>query len=157
MAVGGWVAGSVAMLRAVVWAVGGGGCFKGPMPARAVQGAVLLSAPGGAEKKVVSDAGALCVYVRWARCARRPDVLPPAVMGELAKLQDKIEPFSTDEARAVRRGGAGRRGEARGAAGLCRVARVRGALKWVVTGRGGSGYAGGWGPAQLEANVGGPA
>lgn len=31
----------------------------------------------------------------------RPDVLPPAVMGELAKLQDKIEPFSTVEARAA--------------------------------------------------------
>ncbi|EFN51008.1 hypothetical protein CHLNCDRAFT_141540 [Chlorella variabilis] len=31
----------------------------------------------------------------------RPDVLPPPVMGELAKLQDKIEPFSTVEARAV--------------------------------------------------------
>eukprot|EP00887_Chlorella_sp_A99_P000183 scaffold13.g183.t1 len=31
----------------------------------------------------------------------RPDVLPPAVMGELAKLQDRIEPFPTDAARAV--------------------------------------------------------
>ncbi|PSC74696.1 alanine-glyoxylate transaminase [Micractinium conductrix] len=31
----------------------------------------------------------------------RPDVLPPAVMSELAKLQDKIEPFSTVEARAA--------------------------------------------------------
>ena len=31
--------------------------------------------------------------------ARSPDVLPPAVMGELAKLQDKIEPFSTPEVR----------------------------------------------------------
>ncbi|GAB4820938.1 hypothetical protein N2152v2_007984 [Parachlorella kessleri] len=31
----------------------------------------------------------------------RPDVLPPAVMTELAKLQDKIQPFSTLEARAL--------------------------------------------------------
>ena len=31
----------------------------------------------------------------------RPDVLPPPVMKELAKLQDRIEPFSTDEARAM--------------------------------------------------------
>lgn len=31
----------------------------------------------------------------------RPDVLPPDVMGELAKLQDRIEPFPTDQARAV--------------------------------------------------------
>lgn len=31
----------------------------------------------------------------------RPDVLPPPVMRELAKLQDKIEPFSTAEARAM--------------------------------------------------------
>jgi hypothetical protein len=31
----------------------------------------------------------------------RPDVLPPPVMRELAKLQDKIEPFSTPEARAM--------------------------------------------------------
>ncbi len=28
----------------------------------------------------------------------RPDVLPPAVMNELAKLQDKIEPFDTVDA-----------------------------------------------------------
>lgn len=28
-------------------------------------------------------------------------MLPPSVMGELAKLQDKIEPFSTVEARAA--------------------------------------------------------
>lgn len=31
----------------------------------------------------------------------RPDVLPPDVMVELARLQDKIKPFSTDEARAI--------------------------------------------------------
>jgi len=31
----------------------------------------------------------------------RPDVLPPPVMRELAKLQDKISPFSTEEARAI--------------------------------------------------------
>ena len=31
----------------------------------------------------------------------RPDVLPPPVMRELAKLQDRIEPFSTQEARAM--------------------------------------------------------
>lgn len=31
----------------------------------------------------------------------RPDVLPPPVMKELAKLQDRIEPFSTAEARRV--------------------------------------------------------
>ena len=31
----------------------------------------------------------------------RPDVLPPPVMNELAKLQDRIEPFSTAEARAM--------------------------------------------------------
>ncbi len=29
----------------------------------------------------------------------RPDVLPPDVMGELAKLQDRIEPFPTDQVR----------------------------------------------------------
>lgn len=32
---------------------------------------------------------------------RRPDVLPPAVMAELARVQDKIAPFSTAEARAM--------------------------------------------------------
>lgn len=32
---------------------------------------------------------------------RSPDVLPPAVMAELARVQDKIAPFSTAEARAV--------------------------------------------------------
>lgn len=31
----------------------------------------------------------------------RPDVLPPDVLKELSKLQDKIAPFPTDEARAV--------------------------------------------------------
>jgi len=31
----------------------------------------------------------------------RPDVLPPAVMGELAKLQDKITPFSCEEAKRM--------------------------------------------------------
>ncbi|KAL4853737.1 hypothetical protein ACK3TF_005338 [Chlorella vulgaris] len=31
----------------------------------------------------------------------RPDVLPPGIMGELAKLQDNIEAFSTVEARAL--------------------------------------------------------
>jgi len=31
----------------------------------------------------------------------RPDVLPPDVMVELARLQDKIKPFSTEEARAM--------------------------------------------------------
>ena len=31
----------------------------------------------------------------------RPDVLPPDVMVELARLQDKIKPFSTVEARAI--------------------------------------------------------
>ena len=31
----------------------------------------------------------------------RPDVLPPPVMNELAKLQDRIEPFSTAQARAM--------------------------------------------------------
>ena len=31
----------------------------------------------------------------------RPDVLPPPVMKELAKLQDDIAPFPTSEARAV--------------------------------------------------------
>ncbi|KIY92117.1 putative aarF domain-containing protein kinase [Monoraphidium neglectum] len=31
----------------------------------------------------------------------RPDVLPPAVMAELARVQDKIAPFSTEEARAM--------------------------------------------------------
>lgn len=31
----------------------------------------------------------------------RPDVLPPPVMGELAKLQDNIAPFDTSEARQV--------------------------------------------------------
>lgn len=31
----------------------------------------------------------------------RPDVLPPDVMAELARLQDKIKPFSTAEARAI--------------------------------------------------------
>ncbi|GIM02717.1 hypothetical protein Vretimale_7548 [Volvox reticuliferus] len=31
----------------------------------------------------------------------RPDVLPPDVLRELAKLQDRIEPFPTDQARAV--------------------------------------------------------
>jgi hypothetical protein len=38
-------------------------------------------------------------------------VLPPAVMAELARVQDKIAPFSTEEARAmvekVRRGQSG--------------------------------------------------
>lgn len=32
---------------------------------------------------------------------RRPDVLPPPVLAELSKLQDRIEPFSTPQARAV--------------------------------------------------------
>ncbi|PNW83358.1 hypothetical protein CHLRE_05g246552v5 [Chlamydomonas reinhardtii] len=31
----------------------------------------------------------------------RPDVLPPDVLKELSKLQDRIEPFPTDQARAV--------------------------------------------------------
>ena len=31
----------------------------------------------------------------------RPDVLPPAILAELAKLQDKIDSFSTEEARAL--------------------------------------------------------
>lgn len=31
----------------------------------------------------------------------RPDVLPPAVMRELAKLQDDIEPFPTEDARRL--------------------------------------------------------
>lgn len=31
----------------------------------------------------------------------RPDVLPPPVLQELSKLQDRIEPFSTTEARAM--------------------------------------------------------
>jgi predicted unusual protein kinase regulating ubiquinone biosynthesis (AarF/ABC1/UbiB family) len=31
----------------------------------------------------------------------RPDVLPPPVMAELARVQDKIAPFSTEEARRV--------------------------------------------------------
>ncbi len=31
----------------------------------------------------------------------RPDVLPPPIMAELAKLQDRIEPFSTAEARII--------------------------------------------------------
>ncbi|KAG2496070.1 hypothetical protein HYH03_005989 [Edaphochlamys debaryana] len=31
----------------------------------------------------------------------RPDVLPPDVLRELSKLQDRIEPFPTDQARAV--------------------------------------------------------
>lgn len=31
----------------------------------------------------------------------RPDVLPPPVLQELSKLQDRIEPFSTPEARAL--------------------------------------------------------
>ena len=31
----------------------------------------------------------------------RPDVLPPDVMVELARLQDKIKPFSSVEARAI--------------------------------------------------------
>ena len=31
----------------------------------------------------------------------RPDVLPPSIMAELAKLQDRIETFSTEEARKV--------------------------------------------------------
>jgi hypothetical protein len=35
------------------------------------------------------------------KCVHRPDVLPPSVMRELAKLQDRIEPFSTLEARAM--------------------------------------------------------
>jgi predicted unusual protein kinase regulating ubiquinone biosynthesis (AarF/ABC1/UbiB family) len=38
------------------------------------------------------------------RCRRvfgRPDVLPPPVMAELAKLQDNIAPFDTAEARRM--------------------------------------------------------
>lgn len=31
----------------------------------------------------------------------RPDVLPPAIMNELARLQDKIKPFDSVEARRV--------------------------------------------------------
>lgn len=31
----------------------------------------------------------------------RPDVLPPAVMKELARLQDKITPFSCEVGKAV--------------------------------------------------------
>lgn len=31
----------------------------------------------------------------------RPDVLPPPVLAELSKLQDRLEPFSTAEARRM--------------------------------------------------------
>jgi ubiquinone biosynthesis protein len=34
-------------------------------------------------------------------CLCRPDVLSPPVLQELSKLQDRIEPFSTTEARAM--------------------------------------------------------
>jgi aarF domain-containing kinase len=43
-----------------------------------------------------------CSYVKLGQILSiRPDVLPPDVMAELARLQDKIKPFSTVEARAI--------------------------------------------------------
>ncbi len=50
-----------------------------------------------AHKSMASLGTACCAS--WA--SRRPDVLPPAIMGELARLQDRIAPFDTSEARQV--------------------------------------------------------